>query len=44
MAHEAVAAMKDGEMIMIENLQRDPREIVTMIPMHKNLPHSLMYM
>jgi len=27
MAHEAVGAMKDGEMIMIENVQRDPREI-----------------
>ena len=26
-AHQAVGAMKDGEMIMIENLQRDPREI-----------------
>ena len=27
LVHEAVAAMKDGEIIMIENLQRDPREI-----------------
>ncbi|MBI5470653.1 phosphoglycerate kinase [Candidatus Kaiserbacteria bacterium] len=26
-AHDVVATMKDGEMIMIENLQRDPREI-----------------
>jgi 3-phosphoglycerate kinase len=27
LAHQAAKAMKDGEMMMIENLQRDPREI-----------------